>query len=425
MSRSTEPTGRPAVAERQGAFAETESAEAGTGAHGPRGEALTFQSDSSSGRPRWIAAGIVLVVLLWMGSGVLLPSADTPGPLTPAEDTRRVTVAAQPSVGEPVTLYFVAEGQALPDRESVIRNESGGDVEAMLVDRGSDVSAGEPLVRLSLPQRVADVARAEEALRRARRELANTEQLLERGVVTADRLSDARVDLATAEAQLATAREAEANSVIRAPFAGRLEDLNVNEGEYVPPGADIGRIVDNTPLTVAFRVPQQALGDIRAGQAAEIEFITGERRTGEVSFVGTSADPATRTFAAEITLANEVGEIPAGISAQIRIPTEEVMAHFVSPAILSLGSDGTLGIKTVDADGRVGFHEVTIVRAETDGIWVQGLPDRVDIIAIGQGFVSAGDVVDPQPMERSLPSALPDGGATAGGVGDDAAEGSE
>jgi len=50
----------------------------------------------------------------------------------------------------------------------------------------------------------------------------------------------------------------------------------------------------------------------------------------------------------------------------------------------------------VDADNKVVFTAVTIERAQTDGVWVSGLPDAVDIITIGQGYVNNGETVDPK-----------------------------
>ena len=181
----------------------------------------------------------------------------------------------------------------------------------------------------------------------------------------------------------------------------------MNAGEFVSAGTEVGQIVDNSPLSVTIQVPQQSLSNVKSGQEAKVKFITGEERDGVVAFVGTSADQATRTFLAEITVENENGAVPAGVSAEIRIPTGEAVAHFMSPATLSLGSDGTLGVKTVNADDVVVFSEIKIERAQTDGIWVSGLPDAVDIITIGQGYVNNGQTVDPQPEATLTAEATP------------------
>lgn len=362
----------------------------------PPRQTLRFDSDRGSNRSRWVAGGLAVAIIGWMGSGYVIP-ADDPAPVAAAPVKQRlVTVAVQSSTAEPVQQVFVAEGQALPDRDTPIRAETSGQIGEVLVEMGADLEAGQVIARFDVAARQAELDRARQERERAQREFDNATALLERGIATVDRLAQARTTLAAAEAGVRAAEEAIADTEIRAPFAGRLEQLDINTGEFVSLGADVGRIVDNTPLTISIQIPQQSLRDIKVGQSAEVAFITGETATGKVQFVATSADAQTRTFMARIRVANADGAIPAGISAQLRIPTAEVTAHFVSPAILSLGTDGTLGIKTVNADDIVEFHRIGIVRAQTDGIWVSGLPDEARIISIGQGFVNDGERVNPQ-----------------------------
>ena len=374
---------------------------------------LAFENDAGSSRSRWVAGGLALAIVCWMGSGYVLPSEEAEAPRQTAAARKPVTVAVRPSVAEAVEQIFAAEGQALPDRDTMIRAETSGRIAEVLVERGADLAGGQVVARFDVAGREAELARAEEELARAQREFDNAEALLERGVSTVDRVADASTTLAAARAGVRTAQETIGDTEIRAPFAGRLESLDVDLGEFVSLGGEVGRIVDNVPLTIRIQIPQQSLADIRVGQTAEVAFITGATGTGTVRFVGSSADAETRTFTAEIEVPNEGGAIPAGISAQLRIPTGEARAHFVSPAILSLGTDGTLGIKTVGEDDVVVFHAVDIVRAQTDGIWVSGLPEAARVISIGQGFVNDGETVDPQADDDAALERAPE---VAGGV---------
>lgn len=359
----------------------------------PERETLNFDSDAGSSRSKWVAGGLSLAIFAWMGSGYILPSSDGDSAQKTAVEAKAVTVAVRASTAELVDQVFVAEGQALPDRDTLIRTEISGQIAEVLAQKGDDLEAGQVIARIQDGTRTADLTRAQEELNRAQREYDNAVALRERGIATADRVASARATLASAQAGLTAANEAIGKGDLTAPFAGRLEELDINEGEFVSAGAQVARIVDNTPLSIRIQVPQQALKDIKVGQEAEVDFITGISATGVVKFVGTSANAETRTFQAEVEVDNADGAIPAGISAQLRIPTGELVAHFVSPAILSLGTDGTLGVKTVNGDDVVEFHEVSIVRAQTDGIWVSGLPEQARIIAIGQGFVSDGERV--------------------------------
>lgn len=358
-------------------------------------EKLTFENDEGASRSTWIAAALVLVIAGWMGSGYFLPAENTQPQQSVDEGMAPVAVTVENSTAKPVTLYFRAEGQAQPDRDTAIRAESSGDVAEIMVAKGEDVEEGAVIARLTSTRADADFARARQELASARREFDNAMELLNRGVSTADRVSDARADLAAAEASVAAAEETIKALMVVAPFAGRIERLTLDPGEFVQVGAEVGRIVDNTPLTVAIQVPQQALRRIAGGQTASISFITGEEREGTVGFVGTSANAETRTFLAEIDVPNEGGAIPAGISAEIRIPTGQALAHFIRPSTVSLNPDGRLGVKTVTENDQVAFSDIEVVRAEIDGIWVTGLPETARIITVGQGFVNAGETVRP------------------------------
>ncbi|WP_397543426.1 efflux RND transporter periplasmic adaptor subunit [Roseovarius salis] len=364
---------------------------------------LEFEDDPGATRSAWIALGLVLLVAGWFASGMLtgngeaaLPSAD--------DGNDPVQVAVAESVARTVADVLVAEGQAMPDRETEVLAEASGKVIEVPAPKGAMLGAGDVIAQLDPTEREADLRRAETEVERTRREYRNAQTLLERGISTLDRVADTRAALAAAEAQLAAARESLSDATIRAPFAGRLEELPVNPGEFVAAGAPVARIVDNQPLTVRARIAQQSVARISTGQSADVGFITGERRTGKVVFVGANADARTRTFLMEVEVPNEGGKIPSGVSAEIRIETGQTRAHFVSPALLALDERGALGLKTVDDDNRVGFYEVDVVRAGTDGVWVTGLPERVRLITVGQGFVRSGEQVEPRPDDRALPA---------------------
>ncbi|WP_306258709.1 efflux RND transporter periplasmic adaptor subunit [Pararhizobium sp. IMCC21322] len=366
-------------------------------------QTLTFESDEGASRSIWIAAVILIAIVAWMGSGFLLPSKVQTGDQAKTSEPQPVAVTVRTSIAESVTLYFQAEGQAQPDRDTALRAESSGDVAEVLVNKGDDVLQGDIIARLTTNRVQADLRREIEARDSAQREFDNANELRDRGVATVDRVTEARAALAAAEADVAAAQEALESTNIVAPFTGRIETLSLDEGEYISAGSDVGRIVDNQPLTVALQVPQQALNRIRNGQTAEVNFITGEEREGSVTFVSTSASAETRTFLAEIEVPNSDGAIPAGISAEISIPTGTEKAHFVTPSVVSLSPDGVTGVKSVE-DNKVVFYEIQVVRAEVDGIWVTGLPDTAQIIIIGQGFVREGEAIKAQPERAESPA---------------------
>ena len=121
--------------------------------------------------------------------------------------------------------------------------------------------------------------------------------------------------------------------------------------------------------------------------------LDGRKAQGKLTFISRLGDEETHSFRVEAEVPNESRQLNAGVSAELRIATGKAMAHFLSPAILSLDDKGQVGVKSVNSEGKVDFHPIDLVRTEADGVWVSGLPEQLKIITEGQGFVSAGESV--------------------------------
>ena len=77
----------------------------------------------------------------------------------------------------------------------------------------------------------------------------------------------------------------------------------------------------------------------------------------------------------------------------ISINKGEVMAHKISPSILSLGDDGELGVKVIGEENKVLFKKVNIVEDTSDFMLVTGLDMTEKLIIVGQQYVSNGEEV--------------------------------
>jgi multidrug efflux system membrane fusion protein len=87
-------------------------------------------------------------------------------------------------------------------------------------------------------------------------------------------------------------------------------------------------------------------------------------------------------------------QLLSGVTAEMAIPVATLSAHRLSSSLLSLDRNDQLGVKAVNEEGRVVFHPVTVVKANADAMWVTGLPERVRVITVGQGYVNSGDRVN-------------------------------
>ncbi len=343
-----------------------------------------------------IAALLTLGIAAWVLGGYAMKSAgkETPDEPAVAKTVAPVTVSVRTQEAKPVEQFIVAQGQAEPNRTVTIRAETKGQIAEILADEGASVAAGDVIVRLEADDRKAMLLRAEARVREQQSAFEASESLGKKGYQTQRQADQIFSSLQTAKAELEEARIELERIDIKAPFEGVVLSSPMELGAYVDVNGEVATIVDNDPLVVSVRIPQQDVSALKLGQPANVTFATGQQRDGKIRYIAARADEDTRTFRVEVELPNPNGEIPSGISAEAKVPTGAVMAHFVSPAALSLNDEGKLGIKTVDEHNKVTFHTASIVLSDVDGAWITGLPPQARIITLGHGFVQIGEEVE-------------------------------
>lgn len=340
-----------------------------------------------------IAAAIALAVAVWMLSGILFRDGDGTAPAETGTKQGIFRVRAADINAERIEQRIVAQGQVKPERFATLRAQTGGQVEAVPVDSGQRVKAGETLVRLAMEDREARLAEAKAVLQQRQREHEAAQRLGESGLQSEVRQDEAAAALASARAVLRRIELEIAYTRIQAPFDGTVDEVMVEVGDFAAVQTPVVTIVDNSTLIAEAYLSQRHFDAVHSGSEAVVTPVSGTSRTGRITTVAPRAEESSRMFRVEIEIDNPEG-VPANTSAEIEIPTGTVSAHHLSPALLELDDDGRLGVKIVEASGRVAFVPVEIVRTDPQGIWVTGLPEQVRVITVGGGFVTPGQTVE-------------------------------
>lgn len=341
-----------------------------------------------------ISLAIVVAIALWMLAGRVTPDrSDAVAAKPERTPTTAMVVAVETKTARDIVRYIVAHGHVEPHRVVTVRAQTAGRIAALGASEGDRVHAGDVLATIADDDRPAQLKKARARVTERQQAHERVKRLANKGYQAESQRDEILADLAIAEAELEAVRIDIEKTTIRAPFDGTLELRDVEYGDYVEVSGEIATIVDNNPLVVAVQIAQHNIGRITLGDAVNVIFASGESGIGEVRYIAPRAEQATRTFRVEIDVANPDSRIRSGMSAEARIPTGTVSAQFVSSALLSLDAGGAIGIKTVDDDNVVAFHPIDIVMSQKDGIWVSGLPEVARVIAVGHGFVAAGQTV--------------------------------
>lgn len=343
--------------------------------------------------PWLVAGGIVLVVVAWMVSG----AAETAAPqAASAEAQAQATdVRVRHQQAEAVERFINVYGRTEPARSVTLKAETVARVEEIVAPRGTRVERGEVIVRLDVRDRRAQLERARAEVTAAKLRYEAEQKLQHESFASETRLAEARAQYEAAEAELKRIEIDLANTAIRAPFDGVVQQQLVEKGDYVALGDPVATFVDTNTLVVTGSVAETERAHLETGSTATARLVTGQEATGKVTYIAPVADESTRTFGIRVEVANPDGLLPAGVTAELKLPAGITLAHKVSPSILTLDENGEIGIKTVNEDKTVKFTKVNIIKSTGEGVWIDGLPAIANIIVVGQGFVKPGETVVP------------------------------
>jgi len=223
-------------------------------------------------------------------------------------------------------LWATAEGQAAALRRAPLLAEVTGAVTDVPVREGEFVAADGLVAGVDPRLYELEVAEAEGALEQAQatyQELTLGDDRIEDPAVREERRRQARVrsGLAGAEARVEVARYNLAKTEIRAPYAGRVANLEVDVGSRVGQGDAIATVVDVSSIDVDVQVLESEIAAIERGRDATVRFsaFPGETFAGRVVSVNPVVDPESHVGRVTVRLANPQARILPGMHATVRI----------------------------------------------------------------------------------------------------------
>ncbi len=276
-----------------------------------------------------------------------------------------------------------------------VRAQTSGQIIAVPVKKGAFVNKGTVLCILDMGARKAQLAEAEAALAQAELDYKASAALSTSGFASKTREAANKARRDAALAAISRVKLDIERTRITAPFAGRIEEQPVRIGDLLQQGGACATLVQQDPVLITGQVSERDISGLKVNMKAKASLVTGERVSGHIRFIASSADPATRTFKIELEVANPDRHLRDGVTAQIEIPLAAEKAHLVASSLLLLSDAGEIGLRVVDKDNIVRFIPVKILDDGIKGTWVGGLPDKVTLITTGQGYVRGGQKVEP------------------------------
>lgn len=348
-----------------------------------------------------------MLALTLLAGAFVLPgcgAADPKASATAATATpSAVAVSATPASEQPITRFIRATGSLMAEEQADVAAEIAGRIVATPIERGTVVSEGTVLIRVSPSEadaqvkeaeanagqiearlgmgtgapfdvdKVPEVQTAKASYDLAQNEFNRIKSLLDQRVVSQSEFDQRRTQmeatrqqyegarngaaqqfqaLQAARARVALAHKSLADTTVRAPFAGLVGERLVSVGDYVTKGMKVAVVVRVNPLRVQLTIPEQFISSVKVGApvAFQVDAYPGREFTGTVRYVSPTLEANRRALTIEAAVPNQSGDLKPGLFATARIDQPEKTPAVMVPTAAVLTQAGTSRVYVVNGD---------------------------------------------------------------------------
>ena len=287
-------------------------------------------------------------------------------------------------------------GDLRPIETVDVRSRLEGDLDAVYVREGQQVSAGQLLAHIEDTQQQNARKSAEADRASSRADLANVlwtyEQdsaLYKAGAIAQRDLKNAEQAVIASRARLAASdsRVGATTSDVRdtrivAPAAGIVDKRMVQGTEHVSRGAPLFSIVRNGTLELAAAVPARQATTLRVGQV--VHFVADAKRfDGHIARVSPTVDPQTRAVTVYVEIPNPGGTLRGGTFATGRV---------VSQTLTNVLAVPTAALKQSVDNGAPFVYRIDGKTVNVAPVQLGAVDERQGIAQVTEGL-NAGDRV--------------------------------
>jgi RND family efflux transporter MFP subunit len=314
-----------------------------------------------------------------------------------------VSVAPTAAVEQPITRFIRATGSLMAEDHADVAAEIAGRIISTPVERGTAVSEGAVLVRVSPTEAeaqareaeanaaqiearlgianggtfdvnaVPEVQTAKSAYDLALNEFNRIKSLLDQQVVSQSEYDQRRSQLDASRQQYESARNGAAqqfqalqaararvelahkslaDTTVRAPFTGLVAERLVSTGDYVTKGMKVAVIVSVNPLRVQLTVPEQFVSAVKVGAPVtfQVDAYAGREFTGTIRYVSPALEANRRALTVEAVVPNQSGDLKPGLFATARVDQPDKVPAVMVPESAVLTQGGTSRVYVVNGD---------------------------------------------------------------------------
>ena len=255
--------------------------------------------------------------------------------IEPPKEKKRRLVSTIPVAKKDFQHFVDIQGTVQSDDYVNVTSEVPGRILQMNLKEGQSVRRGQLVATLDMEQVDKQIAELNKSLELAKDVYERQKRLWDQDIGSEMQFLQAKNSKERLEKSLETVQFQQTKAKVYAPISGVVEMVNLKSGEVAAPGVPILRILNTNKVKVVAAVPENYLQAVKKGEEVIIQFpALNMEKKARISRIGTTINPANRTFEVEVNLANGKGLFKPNLLAQMMINDISIKDAVTIPLVL-------------------------------------------------------------------------------------------
>lgn len=310
-------------------------------------------------------------------------SACSPPPTAPEQ--LKIVRTRIAGVGEDASIRRYS-GEVRGRYETALAFRVPGKIVRRLVDAGAIVKAGQPLAQIDAADAALQSIQAEAQRAQAEADVKRYRELRAKNFISQSALDAHETAYKAAAAQAGLAKNQSAYTTLSVDHAGAIGAVLAEAGQVVAAGQPVFRLVPDGDREITLSLPESEVAAFKVGDEAQVKLwaTNAEPLQGVLREIAAAADPATRTYAARLSLPKADPRLSVGLTATVTFSRKSDDNGFVIPLSAIFQKDNKPAVWVVGADNAAALRPVTVQRYTDTGAVIGGG------LQVGERYVEAG-----------------------------------
>lgn len=262
----------------------------------------------------------------------------------PSSDTQYIPTVKTMSINKShSSINYNYAAEVRPRQEIKLSFQVSGKINEKNVQLGSSVQAGDTILAidpqdlgLNLTSNAEQVNAAQAQLKLATSNLQRYRQLYAMEAISRAQLDQYEASYSTAVANLQqltshyqTAQNQLNYTRLKAPLAGTITSIEAENGQFVTSGQILVTLATTQELEVEVQIPEHRLNEFQQAKTIQVSFWAQPELlvTGKIREISPTANPASRTYQARISLLNPPASIKLGMTATVQLADIQTLTN--------------------------------------------------------------------------------------------------